>query len=113
VTANAAAPAAPNCFKNDRLVLSLQSIIVSLSFFTFSMCPSPGPQPDPIFVSVYGNRTKSPPSHYSKRNFAKANTRELIQGKVIILLSPLRAAGKSAISETDRNRLRAFSEHTP
>ena len=30
-TANAAAPAAPNCFRNDLLVLSLKSIVVSLS----------------------------------------------------------------------------------
>src|SRR5580704_1285218 len=29
VTANAAAPAAPNCFKNDRLVFSLHSIAIS------------------------------------------------------------------------------------
>ena len=29
--ANAAAPAAPNCFKNDRLVLSLHSIGASLA----------------------------------------------------------------------------------
>ena len=33
VAANAAAPAAPNCFKNDRLVLSLHSIAVSFSYF--------------------------------------------------------------------------------
>jgi hypothetical protein len=29
--ANAAAPAAPNCFRNDRLVLSLQSTVISFS----------------------------------------------------------------------------------
>jgi hypothetical protein len=40
VTANAAAPAAPNCFKNDRLVLSLHSIAIS---FVESLCFAAGP----------------------------------------------------------------------
>lgn len=48
------------------------------------MRPSPGPQPNRIFVSVYENYAKLLPSHYSKRNIAKANARELFYCELIV-----------------------------